>query len=87
MSEFNKNANTDSKSLNQVYKYPEAILMLFSVMVKTSLSHTFHWSVSTCWKPASTTETLVLVDIFSNEANAKSCVCEKKKNRRGRRSA
>ena len=30
--------------------YPEAILMLFSVMVKTSyLSHIFfHWSVCTC---------------------------------------
>ena len=27
---------------------PVAILMLFSAMVKTSLSHTFHWSVLTC---------------------------------------
>ena len=52
--------------------------MLFSVMDKTSLSHTFHWSVRTCRKPASETETFILVDIFSTGANAKSSVFEKK---------
>ena len=52
--------------------------MLLSVMVKTSLSHTFHWSVRTCRKPASQTESFFVVDIFSNGANAKSCVFEEK---------
>ena len=62
--------------------------MLFSVMVRTSLSHTFHWSV----RP----ETFFLVDIFSKEVNAKSWYLKKEKNynnnnnkkcRRGSRSA
>ena len=48
-------------------------------MVKTSLSHTIHWSVGTCrslqvkLKPS-----FKLVDMFSNEANAKSCAFERK---------
>ena len=46
-------------------------------MIKTSLSHTFHWSVVTCRKPASEIETFFLVDIFSNGANAKSWYLKK----------
>ena len=47
VSEFNKNAKMVSKSLNKV------ILMFVPVMVKTTLGHTFHWSVRTCRKLAS----------------------------------
>ena len=62
MSEFNKNAK-----MRVTWYHPEAISMLFSVMVKTSLSHTFHWSV----------ESLQVKVKPSNGANAKSGVFEK----------
>ena len=59
--------------------YPEAILMLFSVKVKTYLSHTY-WSVRFCLiKACKLTETFFFADIFSNGANAKSCVFDKNK--------
>ena len=48
-------------------------------MVKSSLSHTFHWSGRTCRTPASSIETLFLADFFSNRARAKSCAFEKNK--------
>ena len=48
-------------------------------MVKSFLSHTFHWSGRTCRTPASSIETLFLVDFFSNRARAKSCAFEKNK--------
>ena len=54
--------------------------MLFSVMVRTSLSQIFfHWSGRTCQKLLSLTETFFLVYNFSNGANAKSCVFGKNK--------
>ena len=46
-------------------------------MVKSSLSHTFHWGGRTCRTPASSIETLFLVDFFSNRARAKSCAFKK----------
>ena len=61
VSEFNKNAK-----MRVTWYHPEAISMLFSVMVKTSLN-TFHWSI----------ESLQVKVKPSNGANAKSGVFEK----------
>ena len=49
--------------------------MLYSVMVKTTLNLP---SILACRKPAIETKTFFLVDTFSNGANAKSCVFDKK---------
>ena len=57
-------------------------LLRYLIVINKSISrfsHTLHWSVRTCRKPASQTDTFFLVDIFLlNGANAKSCVFEKK---------
>ena len=55
-------------------------------MVKTSLGHIFYWSLRTCRKPASQTDTFFLVDIFSKQSECK-ILCIWKKNWRGKRSA
>ena len=78
MSGFNKNAKIVLQSLNKVI--PEAILVLFSVMVKTTLSLPPGLLMECTYlsKACKSTEVFFLVDIFCYGGDAKSCVFEKR---------